>query len=820
MLRKRKLSESSASGLSEWLHNSAKRPLAQLSSTDIVVAIDATEDSSDSTSAIAEFPSAQPKIPYFLRSFQMISEAIQRNSLHLFDGAEIALLQKFDQLSLDAKCLFVRLFNRKGPWFALNSLVYPYMSIKAATKELRENGFLSDVSRLRSTKTLSAFTGRDQRQGIARFFSVASASAPPAPVKQSPVRMSSRPFTLPTVIVLDDLSDSDDSAEQFSTRSRNNLPIAISDDDDEQPSIPEPNKTSDVKTSSSTSGGANIAIGEDVNDDIVSYLQTFTVAQLREICTRSGLKGGPTREQFVQVLRDRIGNNPSRLDMVIKVATTVAGECVALAPTIQELFARIQRMFRLEEFRVVGANEWQQPDTSMIVLADLSRLQFAPYQVRIERPIWKSREELLAYEDALKFGAKFEAALRRDDDGAHALALLSKATEHLRVLSASCTDLSQIPVFLRCFTPNHVYARIVSFGVSLFERARDYDSANLALQLLLKQQYLPHKHGHWYDRMSVNLVHLKRKDEARELCAAALTDTLVRGGSLVTIKNRLERLNGVRKQKEKKQREKAKAPPSDDEDDDSVPELPETVLEGMLLRKKTAQKSIFEGCSGYCGVEELSLQYYAHAGGWKGAHCETGMLCMLFGLLMWDVIFADIPDVFHTAYQSCPLDLETDGFYQSRSVLIEERVAQLRDCADVGALVLEAYAHEGMLCRGVAWSNWTKDDLVCIARGLGSRGVAAICYQLARDFKHWARGGPDLVLWKDGACKLAEVKGPRDRLSGIQRAWLSLLLANGVDVELCRVRECEGRPEWLAAAVRARRESEAANSLDKMDVSV
>ena len=37
--------------------------------------------------------------------------------------------------------------------------------------------------------------------------------------------------------------------------------------------------------------------------------------------------------------------------------------------------------------------------------------------------------------------------------------------------------------------------------------------------------------------------------------------------------------------------------------------------------------------------------------------------------------------------------------------------------------------------------------------------------------------------------KLSEVKGPRDRLSDKQRAWIDYLLDNGVEVELCLVKE-------------------------------
>jgi hypothetical protein len=235
--------------------------------------------------------------------------------------------------------------------------------------------------------------------------------------------------------------------------------------------------------------------------------------------------------------------------------------------------------------------------------------------------------------------------------------------------------------------------------------------------------------------------------------------------------------------------------------------VPEATIEALLLRKVTAQKSVFEGLDGPCSVEALCLQYYAHSGGWQGIHCESGGLLTLFGLLMWDVIFADVPDVFRSRFQAGPLDLSTDAFYRLRRNLVDARVAKIAAAPDPGLLVEEVYtAHRDELCAGVHWDLVPLPSLMSVARGLGGRALSIACSLLARDFRHWARGLPDLLLWHDdGRTKLVEVKGPRDRLSDIQRAWLAALGRAGAAVEVCHVRESESRPEWLAQAAQARR---------------
>lgn len=54
-----------------------------------------------------------------------------------------------------------------------------------------------------------------------------------------------------------------------------------------------------------------------------------------------------------------------------------------------------------------------------------------------------------------------------------------------------------------------------------------------------------------------------------------------------------------------------------------------------------------------------------------------------------------------------------------------------------------------------------------------------------------AGGMPDLLLWHPGrrAAKLSEVKGPRDRLSDQQRAWIAALEDAGLRAEVLKVVE-------------------------------
>lgn len=77
-------------------------------------------------------------------------------------------------------------------------------------------------------------------------------------------------------------------------------------------------------------------------------------------------------------------------------------------------------------------------------------------------------------------------------------------------------------------------------------------------------------------------------------------------------------------------------------------------IRGRPLNCVIGKKSRFYGYDGrQVGVEALALQYYAseEGGGWQGRHTEGGVWMNLFGLLMWEILFADVPDVFQNQFQ-------------------------------------------------------------------------------------------------------------------------------------------------------------------------
>lgn len=209
----------------------------------------------------------------------------------------------------------------------------------------------------------------------------------------------------------------------------------------------------------------------------------------------------------------------------------------------------------------------------------------------------------------------------------------------------------------------------------------------------------------------------------------------------------------------------------------------------------------------HVSVEAMCLSHYRKVLGYKGYHSEGGILRCLFGLLFYDIMFdVYVPNVFQTAYQTCPLDLHTDAFYSARISEINARINELADSKRAQQLLRQTWdAHrENKTCIvGVRWEEYELEDLIeivyCFTRdGTGKLGV--VMRVLAQEYGARGGGVPDLFLWKldesghGGHVMFAEVKSENDRLSDTQRLWISVLLNAGIEVELCHAVAKETRP--------------------------
>ncbi|XP_025811590.1 fanconi-associated nuclease 1 homolog isoform X1 [Panicum hallii] len=453
----------------------------------------------------------------------------------------------------------------------------------------------------------------------------------------------------------------------------------------------------------------------------------------------------------------------------------VPGTCIRISKMADELLWRIQRLFFLNGDQ----------DLSSFLLVEFGVVKFPDYACSISHRLFQERSDLLEYEEAIRVAQVMDESL--DNNNMDLVTRCIDLSEN-RLCAMSkqenATSPEHSPSFFSCFSSSWVYSKILTLGVSVYERDRRYEDAIRILKILLSKIACDRRRGYWTLRLSVDLEHMGRPNESLSIAEGGVIDPWVRAGSKFALQRRVLRLS--------KPPRRWKIPSYADYVKRNIKEVN---IEGRPLNCETGAKNLFYGYDGeLCGVEQLALQYYAdEGGGWQGTHSEGGIWMTIFGLLMWGVMFSDIQDVFQSKFQMAPLDLETDDFYKSRKDLAESQLKKIQDGMAEEMLISSWELHQGTSCHGVNWDRHSLTDLRAVVACIGGHRLALLLRHLAIDYRSWSSGMPDLLLWRfldergGGEAKLVEVKGPRDQLSEQQRAWILVLMDFGFDVEVCKV---------------------------------
>ncbi|XP_073048729.1 fanconi-associated nuclease 1 homolog isoform X3 [Primulina eburnea] len=501
------------------------------------------------------------------------------------------------------------------------------------------------------------------------------------------------------------------------------------------------------------------------DNDLEEVLNVLNTDELREALNMLNKKRnqGTRKQDMINLLLSSCkGDLCTKLQTFFLART---GTCVRVSPLAESLIWRIE-------------------DLSTFLLVDLGIVKYPAYNCIISEHIFSNRSDLLSFEKSVEVAQIMVEAIDESNDES-VLRCLEISVSNLMTSFEEgkySTDKSMTS-FVSRFSASWTYSKVVLLGVSFLEREKRYSDAINLLRRLLNTFVSDGRRGYWVLRLSVNLEHLGRLEESLQTAEDGLLDPWVRAGSRVALQRRVLRLG--------KPPRRWKIPSYSSLIKRKIAEVR---IQGKPLNRKAGMKSIFYSEDGeQCGVEQLALEYYSgEGGGWHGVHTESGIWLTIFGILLWDIIFADVPNVFRTKFQTAPLDLETDNFYEVRKSLVEELLDKIREGMAEEILITAWESHFGTACRGVNWEKHSLSDLRAVVTCMGGVSLAAICRHLAQDYRSWSSGMPDLLLWRlhdcyKGEAKLVEVKGPNDRLSEQQRAWLLVLIDCGFNVEVCKV---------------------------------
>ncbi|CAG7829327.1 unnamed protein product [Allacma fusca] len=548
--------------------------------------------------------------------------------------------------------------------------------------------------------------------------------------------------------------------------------------------------------------------------------------KLPDICKQLNVKvpyNAKTKEKCITALmktsRQQSTLKGSLADIIYSKALEEVGATYKLTAESRELFQRIFILYSPPQY-------WEQAtdkDTLQllsILLTEIGKVEYPNYKIIKTQRIYNDRKELLQFQQAWILFSQV-TAFTESKQWTEVVNVAEQALETLQKLLKEPEVVSfnrRLPCYLRAYVAGSLFAKICWIGVEGLQKLKKYTLANDYLNFLLSQDlYLCHYYGRWYERLVLNSTHLKVPlTEVKALIEKALADPNVRDNHKLDLFTRLNKLKtrecAKRKPKRKPKRKKPRRKNKKDDEDwvessgDSSEEsldsdfeiecmtldsdndnsegsfiirysVPERTIEGekMPTYDRLYGKSVFLDSDGSIGgakslssVERFALQFYSGQGYIHGVHAEA-----------------------------FPLDLFSEDFRIRRRSAIDERLGKIKNLWSVDdtlELMEKHWAENFNRLSIVNWSIFNDfSHLKTLVSSLGLPLLAGICDRLAENYRYYRSGFPDLIVWDGHKCRIAEVKGPGDKLSAKQRLWIDYLLSLEADVEVCLVKSVSNK---------------------------
>ncbi|KAI1368545.1 VRR-NUC domain-containing protein [Xylaria arbuscula] len=729
------------------------------------------QETSDAAARLSSRAWERGKSSLYVDAFNLALDTVLDEEAHLFDQKEKRIFDEWKSLDYEAQFLYVRLFLRKtSSWHRIARLGY-YNDItdtEAAVKQLQKN------------RNLTSETSSEE----------------PSPVPEPNAFAQEQ-------CVFDDAFTFADASEDFIDSVEEAVPLLSL---DEVKTL-----AKEAKVQGKNKSDLAKAICKISNQQIGLLSMGLRRADTAESIESSEYKT-PTPDRRSPVSGP--GEDGNRRKHFLDKILAMTGPCIRLSLPVFKLFERVHLVF-------YRSTEWTEKSLTTIILAKISRRNFPSYIVSRSSNIFTSRSQLLEFETAMRSefavdnilesnGPITEKGFQRVIDVFEMIyprwiCILQEEQEKEERIYESGEG-----AYLRRLSPGHAYTRIVHKAAYVFGRLKEHQREHEILTELLNQ-HLFHlaRRGSWYQRKALLEEHYMHallpnpaytdperqkthwKSIAATTCEKALEDPDCHLKYHYDLQKRLVKLEKQLKIPVRLQHGfghvQLKKPEQHYAEGIQLKKLDVVGRNGRGPSTKTVWVDEAEG-GGECTVEEMCLSWY-RGQGWKGYHAEGGIIRTLFAYLFYDILFLYIPNVFQTAYQTCPLDLHTDAFYPTRASEINHRLVEIAN-GMAPQLIKKVDERERERRTCVVGLNWDYEleDLLELANCFDSEALATVCKVMAQEYSQRGGGIPDLILWRaepQKECMFAEVKSANDRLSDTQRLWIHVLTGAGLRVALC-----------------------------------
>ncbi len=165
---------------------------------------------------------------------------------------------------------------------------------------------------------------------------------------------------------------------------------------------------------------------------------------------------------------------------------------------------------------------------------------------------------------------------------------------------------------------------------------------------------------------------------------------------------------------------------------------------------------------------------------------ENSLPLGIFGLIHWQIIFADIPKVWHQPFQTAPSDIYDSDFIAARTQQLEKLNSLTKE---VWRKLISDNWHEKYNIKN-PFVNWKILDLEATLTcfdALTKDQWLGIFNHLLSDLRNHRSGFPDLFQATESNYKFIEIKGPGDKLRDNQIQWLEVFSNLNINCEVCYV---------------------------------
>lgn len=233
-----------------------------------------------------------------------------------------------------------------------------------------------------------------------------------------------------------------------------------------------------------------------------------------------------------------------------------------------------------------------------------------------------------------------------------------------------------------------------------------------------------------------------------------------------------------------KQCQQIEGAPLDAEEKEFAQQFSAKLAPKLGCEYKPAEKHVPQEIALCLPASKLPVEFAAALHFAKSGQCyyvENSLIGGVFGLAIWDILFAPIAGAFFHPFQNAPADFHESDFYHQRSKLFEQRFEEIQS-GQLRQIVLSHYHDKfGINNPLVHWGHLNRRLITMAVKKIPVEHWIAYFDYLLKDIRNNRSGLPDLIHFPDNDDYiLLEVKGPGDRLQKNQLRWMKHFKQHGI----------------------------------------